>query len=171
MRKRRASSSIDRRPEWKHAFRHLVFPDIVADTQDYFPILLKFHGGLDRDDPERDTFVITEDDYIDYVAQTALPHFIPDPVPKLLKDSHVLFLGHALRDWNLRVIFRQLWAERDDRFQWWAVQLRQNEPAQNEFDLKFWRSKHVDIVNCPLREYVTLLDDRLSELGLPGGTP
>ena len=66
-------------------------------------VILKLHGAVDRVDPEGDSYVITEDDYIDYltrsdIAADQIPIRCamagqPLPVPRL-----------HLRDWNLRVI-------------------------------------------------------------------
>lgn len=128
---------------------------------DEYPILMKFHGSVDRENRDSDSFVITEEDYVEYLAQTASPELIPTPAPAMLKRSHVLFLGHALRDWNLRVILYRLWEERDDRRRWWAIQ---RQPDQ--FERKFWGSKEVDIFDYPLNGYIELLDQQLRTLGV-----
>ena len=58
-------------------------------------MILKIHGDVDRDDGERDTFVITEDHYIDYLAGEDVAYAdpgLPDgaaarerlPLPRLL---------------------------------------------------------------------------------------
>ena len=33
-------------------------------------MILKIHGAVDRDEPKEDSFVITEDNYIDYLTAT-----------------------------------------------------------------------------------------------------
>jgi hypothetical protein len=38
---------------------------------------LKIHGDVDPDDSERDTFVVTEDHYIDYLAGESVRALIP----------------------------------------------------------------------------------------------
>ena len=37
-------------------------------------VILKIHGDVDREDPHRDTFVVTEDHYIDYLAGAERAH-------------------------------------------------------------------------------------------------
>lgn len=135
-----------------------LFRDILADEQ---PVLMKFHGGVDRNDRTADSFVITEDDYIEYLSSTANAKLIPAPVPGMLKSSHVLFLGHALRDWNLRVILYQLLKERNDSYKWWAIQ---HDPYP--FEKKFWASKEVVILDCGLNVYIELLDESLRAGGV-----
>lgn len=124
---------------------------------DEHPVLMKFHGGLHRTDRDRDSFVITEDHYIEYLARTAAPPHLPLAVNSLLERRHVLFLGHALRDWNLRVVLYQLWK---DNLEWqsWAIQ-KEPKPLER----KFWNSKRVEILDHPLAGYVTLVEERLRE--------
>ncbi|HEV7765254.1 MAG TPA: SIR2 family protein [Thermoanaerobaculia bacterium] len=124
-----------------------------------YPVLMKFHGGLHRSDRNRDSFVITEDHYIEYLATTT-PPYVPLPILHLLVSRHVLFLGHSLRDWNLRVILHQLWNGRPE-FRSWAIQ-RDPKPL----DRKFWDSKKVRIIDWPLAGYAELIDEVLTEEGL-----
>ncbi|HWJ45845.1 MAG TPA: BTAD domain-containing putative transcriptional regulator, partial [Gaiellaceae bacterium] len=67
-------------------------------------VILRLHGRVDRT-PERawESFVVTEDDYIDYLAQTDLTASLPVSVAAKLRRSHFLFLGYTMADWNLRV--------------------------------------------------------------------
>lgn len=129
-----------------------------AIPEDEHPVLMKFHGGLHRTDRDRDSFVITEDHYIEYLARTAAPPHLPLAVSSLLERRHVLFLGHALRDWTLRVVLYQLWR---DHLEWqsWAIQ-----KAPKPLERKFWRSKRVEILDRPLADYVTLFKERLREI-------
>ena len=58
-------------------------------------VILRLHGGIDRVDPERDSFVISEDDYINYsrFSQRSRP-FLPMELEYLLaKQGSFLFLG------------------------------------------------------------------------------
>ena len=40
-------------------------------------MLLKLHGAVDRHSPDGDSFVVTEDHYIDYLAQTDIANLVP----------------------------------------------------------------------------------------------
>ena len=40
-------------------------------------VLLKLHGAIDRQSAHGDSFVITEDHYIDYLAQTDIANLVP----------------------------------------------------------------------------------------------
>ena len=68
-------------------------------------VVLKLHGGVDAA-PERawESFVVTEDDYIDYLPSLDLAAAVPVALAAHLRRSHFLFLGYGMRDWNLRVV-------------------------------------------------------------------
>jgi hypothetical protein len=122
-------------------------------------VVLKIHGAIDRTNPERDSYVITEDHYIDYLTRTDLSNLVPVRLAARLRKSHFLFLGYGLRDWNLRVILHRIWGEQKLHYKSWAIQL--NAPL---IDQEFWRKRDVDIIDVPLEEYLGLLDERLRAL-------
>ena len=61
-------------------------------------VILKIHGNVDRSDPDRDSYVITEDHYIEYLTKTEVDQLIPVEVLAKLKRSHILFLGYGMQD-------------------------------------------------------------------------
>lgn len=75
-------------------------------------VILKIHGTTDRTDEDQDSYIITEDHYIDYLTRTDLSNLVPAMLAARLRRSHFLFLGYGLRDWNLRVILHRIWGER-----------------------------------------------------------
>jgi hypothetical protein len=115
-------------------------------------VILKIHGAVDRDDPERDSFVITEDHYIDYLTRTDVANLLPITLAAKLRQSHILFLGYSLRDWNLRAIFHRIWQERRRSCASWAIQ-RAPEPIE----VRFWQKRGVEILNFALDRYVAEL--------------
>lgn len=127
-------------------------------------VILKIHGAVDRPGAEWDSFVITEDHYIDYLTRTDLSSLIPVRLAAKLKRSHLLFLGYGLRDWNLRVILHRIWGEQRLSYKPWAVQLHPS-PVEQEF----WRKRDVDILDVPLDEYVEALSKRVQVHAGPGG--
>lgn len=117
-------------------------------------LILKLHGAVDRKDPAVDSYVITEDDYIDYEER------IPVNLRARMADSHFLFLGYSLKDWNLRVILSRIWEGRRLASKSWAVQ-REN-GRLSEIEKELWRSRgDVDVRYIDLEEYVTKLREEL----------
>ena len=119
-------------------------------------VILKIHGAVDRLDQTRDSFVITEDHYIDYLARTEVSKLFPVTLVEQLRSSHCLFLGYRLRDWHLRVILNRIWGEDKLRAMSWAVQL-QPDPV----DQGLWSRREVLVFDAPLQEYVTNLREAL----------
>jgi hypothetical protein len=122
-------------------------------------VILKIHGAIDRENPQRDSFVITEDDYIDYLTRTDVSKLLPPTIVEKLRLSHILFLGYSLRDWNLRAIFHRLWQERTRSAKSWAVQR-----GADAVDSYFWQLRGVEILDIPLGDYVDALEAQLRRL-------
>jgi DNA-binding SARP family transcriptional activator len=120
-------------------------------------ILLKLHGAVDPL-PEREweSFVITEDDYIDYLGHSELTAVVPVSLAAKLRRSHFLFLGYEMADWNLRLILNRLWGERPVAYRSWAVQRSPSALAR-----AFWRRYDVSALDVDPESYVELLGRRL----------
>ena len=120
-------------------------------------ILLKLHGAVDPL-PEREweSFVITEDDYIDYLGRSELAAVVPVALAARLRRSHFLFLGYEMADWNLRLILNRIWGERPVAYRSWAVQRSPSPLAQ-----AFWRRFDVAALDVDPLSYVELLERRL----------
>jgi DNA-binding SARP family transcriptional activator len=120
-------------------------------------ILLKLHGAVDPL-PEREweSFVITEDDYIDYLGRSELTAVVPVALAARLRRSHFLFLGYEMADWNLRLILNRIWGERPVAYRSWAVQQSPSPLAR-----AFWRRFDVAALDVDPRSYVELLERRL----------
>ena len=110
--------------------------------------------------PGSDSYVITEDDYLDYLTHsTEIESLFPVHLLGQLLNANFLFLGYSLRDWNLRVILNRIWQEQPVRGGSWAIQ---REPKA--LDSLFWKRHQVEILDIDLDEYVHELRRRL---GLP----
>jgi len=131
--------------------------DVELDP-DRRPVVLKLHGFVDRDSPNDDSYVITEDHYIEYLARMDLDNLIPVKVLERLRNCHFLFLGYSLTDWNLRAILYKLWSDRRRDRDWWAIQL---DPS--ELERRSWRRRGVDIFDFPLADYLEGLSRRFHE--------
>jgi SIR2-like protein len=127
-------------------------------------VILKIHGAVDRLSVERDSYVITEDHYIDYLTHTNLANLVPVTIAAKLRKSHFLFLGYSLRDWNLRVILHRIWGEQKLTYKSWAIQLN-----PYPLDQEFWRKRDVDILDVRLEDYVAALLENLNALPSVGG--
>jgi DNA-binding SARP family transcriptional activator len=116
-------------------------------------VILKLHGQVDRG-PEREweSFVVTEDDYIDYLSRSDVAAAVPVGLAAKLRRSHFLFLGYTMADWNLRVILNRLWSDQPLSYRSWAVQ-----PEAKPFEREFWHRRDVDVHEVALDRYVETL--------------
>jgi hypothetical protein len=121
-------------------------------------ILLKLHGAVDPL-PEREweSFVITEDDYIDYLGHSELTTVVPVSLTARLRRSHFLFLGYEMADWNLRLILNRIWGDRPVAYRSWAVQRSPTPLAR-----AFWARFDVTALDVDPEAYVEMLERRLA---------
>jgi hypothetical protein len=124
-------------------------------------VILKIHGSVDRTNSGKDSFVITEDHYIDYLTNTDLSSLMPVKLAAKLRNSHFLFLGYGLKDWNLRVILHRIWGEQRLTYKSWAIQLN---PTPEETAL--WSKREVDILDASLDNYIVRLSESFSNAEL-----
>lgn len=125
----------------------------LAVDPDRRTVVLKMHGFVCRGDASEDSYVITEDHYIEYLARTDLTRLLPKPVMARLLNCHLLFLGYSLRDWNFRAILYQIYRNRLRDNDWWAVQL-----DPNRLERRSWEKRNVDIVDIALEKYIPALE-------------
>ena len=128
------------------------------------PVILKIHGEVDRQ-PARasESFVISEDDHIAYLAESGLGGSLPVTLAARLRRSHFLFLGYGLLDWSLRVFLHRLWSDGQSDYRSWAVQ-----PTSGAVEREFWKRRGVDPSTRSLDEFVALLRARLDDATLEG---
>jgi hypothetical protein len=121
------------------------------------PVLLKLHGAVDPF-PEREweSFVITEDDYIDYLGRSDLVSSVPVALAAQLRRSHFLFVGYEMVDWNLRLVMHRVWGDRPLAYRSWAL-----DPEPSALEQAFWRRFDVTVLDVEPDEYVGLLERRL----------
>jgi hypothetical protein len=123
-------------------------------------VILKVHGAVDRRERRsfNDSYVISEDHYIDFLASTRLETLVPRGLLVPLLNSALLFLGYKLQDWNLRVILHELWSLRDYEYPAWAVHR-----DVDDVDAAIWRSRSVKLYDVGLCDYVEELSARLGD--------
>jgi hypothetical protein len=133
------------------------------------PAVLKLHGCLIRDSADDDSYVITEDSYIDYLSGGDVGRLIPIALSQRMTSNSLLFLGYSLTDWNLRVILNRIWGARKLQVKSWAVQREPTDPDQSKIERALWEARdNVELVYCELSEYVQQLEARLAG-GVPAG--
>jgi DNA-binding SARP family transcriptional activator len=141
-------------------------PNTYAELSlDRRPIVVKLHGQADPGEArELESFVVSEDDYIDYLAQSEIANLVPVTIAAKLRRSHFLFLGYPLREWHLRVFLHRVWGNERVAYRSWAVQ-----PAPDPLERACWRQRGVELVDAALSEYVEGLAKRIRERAVATG--
>jgi hypothetical protein len=122
-------------------------------------VIVKIHGAIDGkvdDYGWKENYVITEDHYIDYLSKSPVESLVPVQVLDKLRESHCLFLGYTVRDWNLRVFLKRIWEGNLGAKSWAIV----SDPDVLEKNL--WAQSNVELYAADLEDYVDLLHERLS---------
>jgi hypothetical protein len=71
-------------------------------------VIYKMHGSVSRVAPQWDSYVITEEDYVNFLSRMTNGTAVPPIFMEHFRGRHFLFLGYGLRDWNFRVILKNL---------------------------------------------------------------
>jgi SIR2-like domain len=123
------------------------------------PILFKMHGSVDRKDRINDSYLITEEDYVDYLGRDQ-GHYVPPYIEELMRRKNFLFLGYSLEDWNVRVILRKLLESmpsgagdtRGEKVRFWAIVRGLSEAEQ-----KVWQSQNLNVYQMDLLTFTERL--------------
>jgi len=144
-------------------------------------VIYKMHGSIDRIKAMLDSFVITEEDYVNFLSRLITNSAVPMQFMSEFRRRRFLFLGYGLNDWNLRVVLSNLHnvlttevshdpGQGDERREnnggpppvsrkSWAIQYQ---PSDLETEL--WRARRVDIFDQDINAFANRLRDAAKAL-------
>ncbi len=137
-------------------------PNKAVDLGTERSVIVKIHGAIDRADAGRDSWVITEEHYVDYLTRTDISTWMPVALSSRLQESNLECLGYSLRDWNLRAILLRLRQDRSEGWNWWAVQLE-----SEDVDRRVWIKQDLEILDATLEDYSATLEGLLEQSPQP----
>ena len=119
-------------------------------------VVYKMHGTVVPASSEWDNFVITEEDYVDFLSRMTRNEAIPAMFLTHFRDRSFLFLGYSLRDWNLRVILKNInksfarhaLADDSDPVPSWAIQAH-----PTEVECALWGKRNVNIFDIEIDRF------------------
>jgi hypothetical protein len=120
-------------------------------------LVVKIHGAVQRLSEDLDSYVVTEDDYIDCLTRTDIVELLPSAVVDRMRHCHYLFLGYSLQDWNLRAMLHRIRRDQALGNASWVVQ-----PDPEELEEKAWSHRKVDTLDITLEKFSEALDRLLS---------
>jgi hypothetical protein len=126
-------------------------------------VIYKMHGTIDPGDPAWDNFVITEEDYVDFLSRMTANTAVPSLFYEHFRERSFLFLGYSLGDWNLRVILKNLSRllsprrghQEDEPLPSWAIQYH-----PSELERTLWKNRNVSIFDMTVDDFVQRMRER-----------
>jgi hypothetical protein len=118
-------------------------------------VVYKMHGSIDRSPAGRSQYVITEDDYVEFLTRMTKSAAIPNIFAEPFQTRPFLFLGYGLYDWNLRVVLNRIEKElrRPGDITSWAI-----EPRPKPLEKALWEKRNVAVFDgLTLNEFVERL--------------
>jgi hypothetical protein len=158
---------------WKYGASEPIFehPNSLPmkDRLRTMTVIYKMHGSVVRpwqrgeqqfDDEDRpykdDSYVITEEDYINFLHRMTEKVAVPVQFMEYFSNRQFLFMGYGLRDWNLRVVLKNLNSildrDEDSVEPNWAIQHR-----PSILEKRLWERRRVDIYSQDIDEFVNRL--------------
>lgn len=135
-------------------------PNELPLPNDDITIIYKMHGSIDPDGDRNDSFLITEEDYIEFLSRMTEKAAIPPKFKLRFLSSRFLFLGYGLSDWNLRVMLRNIQKTSSPgsgsggNANSWAIQ---RNPSQLEEAL--WKGRNIDIFDIDLNKFIEKMNE------------
>ena len=158
---------------WRHGEPkpEAVLPNQLCIDLKTTNVIYKMHGSIDQKQTSMDSYVITEEDYIEFLSRMTTQSAVPAQFMRYFRERHFLFLGYGLGDWNFRVLLRNLRnvlpadpvaqaAHKDDdahvdddddheEVTSWAIQFQ-----PSELEDALWRARKVRIFDKNINEFV-----------------
>lgn len=143
----RQAGEPDLRPVFANGIEAL---HIDVESRD---VVYKLHGTVDMRESARDDYCVTENDYAVALQRLGSSVALPMFLKAALAQRRFLFLGYSLRDWTYRLMWHQVYNDRDcyrsRAFQSWSIQ-RSVSPIERDL----WLKRDVLIFDMPMSEFV-----------------
>ncbi len=142
--------------------------DELEDKDRARTLIVKIHGTVSPKGREHSTFILTPDDYIQFLRLVSLRTPLPTTLFSRLLETHFLFLGYGLGDWNILAICQNLWSQRTSpNFNNWAVQFK-----PTDADVARWNSTgpagRISVFDQNVTDYAKALDAKFAPAPTPG---
>ncbi len=139
----------------------IIAPNELDIDLEKTTVIFKMHGSTVKNGVEADSYVITEDDYVEFLSRMTRRKAIPSLFYPHFRQRSFLFLGYSLRDWNLRVVLRNLskyfsHQNSEEQLPSWAIQ---HKPS--ELDRTLWEKRNVNIFDTTIEEFVTRISEKM----------
>jgi hypothetical protein len=146
-----------------------TLPDDLDMPPPHPTFVYKIHGAIDRRPGEHGRYVVTEDDYIQFLGRMTRQRVVPTAFAEPFRSRPFLLLGYGLYDWNLRVLLNSIQSMRGKAaIKSWAI-----ETMPKQVEQKLWEERDVVLFdNLTLKDFLANLKAQgAAGGGAPGGGP
>jgi hypothetical protein len=147
---------------WEHGAKEPQFvpPNTLDIDLETKIVIYKMHGSVDRLLDKYHSYVVSEEDYIDFLSRMTTQTAVPALFASHFRPRQFLFLGYSLSDWNFRVVLRNLdtplpgqvtatgAAPAGAESRSWAIQYQ-----PSRLERKLWDARHVNIYDFDINEF------------------
>jgi len=135
-----------------------ILPNKLDINLETTTVIYKMHGTVDRRSGKRDQYVITEDDYVEFLGRMTKNKAIPAIFAEPFQTRGFLFLAYSLSDWNLRVVLSRIEKELLSKKQRkgiksWSIQYKVS-PLEN----RLWQERGIDVYDMTIDAFVEGLE-------------
>ena len=134
------------------------------DLLDQQAVIFKIHGSIDPLEPRLDTYVISEADYIVLLSDDTLEE-VPVRIGAQLARGRLLFLGYAMRDWDVMVALRRMQRSAAAAGGGFAVELPLGRERERLIEARWRRVGNFDVIFSDLADYAVGLEAALDSAG------
>ena len=137
----------------------IILPEELDINLEKTTVIFKMHGTVIPETAVWDNFVISEEDYIEFLSRMTRNSAIPAIFYQHFAKRQFLFLGYSLNDWNLRVILKNLSKciilqsskskPKEEMQPSWAIQVK-----PSALECKLWEKRNVEIYNVRIDDFV-----------------
>jgi SIR2-like domain len=156
---------------WQHGTTEpqIVTPNTLNIDLEKTTVIYKMHGSVDRQLDKWHSYVVSEEDYIDFLSRMTSQTAVPALFAAHFRPRQFLFLGYSLSDWNFRVVLRNLetplpgqvvgaGVEAEEELRSWAIQYQPSRLEQ-----KLWDRRNVNIYDLDINEFTRRLRQAVHE--------
>ncbi|HEY6352306.1 MAG TPA: SIR2 family protein [Candidatus Angelobacter sp.] len=115
-------------------------------------VIYKMHGTVWTNSAVWDSFVITEEDYVRFLSR--IKNAVPSAFRRHFSTRPFLFLGYGLKDWNLRVLLREVSVS---EFVSWAIL-----KSPTALDKMLWAHRKIRLYDVDLATFVQEMEKELN---------
>jgi hypothetical protein len=135
-----------------------ILPNKLDINLETTTVIYKMHGTVDRRSGKRDQYVITEDDYIEFLGRMTKNKAIPAIFAEPFQTRGFLFLAYSLSDWNLRLVLSRIEKELLSKKQQKDIRSWSIQSQVSPLEHMLWQNRGIRVYDMTIDAFVDGLE-------------